>query len=50
LMPDARTISGLCEPMLTEEKPDRMVQLVRFGFGRIDEVKDESVRIYYTHN
>lgn len=50
LMPDAMTISGLCEPLLAEEKPDRMVQLVRFGFGRIDEIKDESVRIYYAHN
>jgi len=50
VMPDATVMSGVGEPGLAGEKPNRMVQLVRFGFGRMDEIGSNLVRIYYAHN
>lgn len=50
VMPDATTLPGLGEPMLTTEKPDKIVQLVRFGFGRVDKSRDDLVGVCYAHN
>jgi glutamyl-tRNA synthetase len=50
MMPNATILSGFGEPMLASERPNSVVQLVRFGFGRIDEIKDDLVSIYYAHN
>ncbi|MBS7622701.1 glutamate--tRNA ligase [Candidatus Bathyarchaeota archaeon] len=50
MMPDGKTISGLAEPMLADEKPDRVVQLVRFGFGRIEKTSKDHVEICYAHS
>ncbi|MEM3017736.1 MAG: glutamate--tRNA ligase, partial [Candidatus Bathyarchaeia archaeon] len=50
MMPDGTTISGLGEPMLADEKPDRVVQLVRFGFGRIEETSKDRVNVCYAHS
>jgi hypothetical protein len=47
-MPDAKRLSGLVEPMF-DEKPNNTIQLVRFGFVRIDHIEDEFVRFYYSH-
>ena len=40
---------GLGEPGLAEEKPGSLVQLVRYGFGRVEEVKPDYVRICFAH-
>jgi hypothetical protein len=50
MMPDATIMSGLGESMLADEKPNRVVQLVRFGFGRIDKTTKDLVNICYAHN
>ncbi len=47
-MPDGSTVSGLGEPALGELAPDTIVQLVRFGFCRVDSVGKEVV-LYFTH-
>ncbi|RLI10929.1 glutamate--tRNA ligase [Candidatus Bathyarchaeota archaeon] len=43
------TVEGLGEPGLAGERVGALVQLVRYGFGRIDEVKPGFVRICYAH-
>ncbi|MCK5627036.1 glutamate--tRNA ligase, partial [Candidatus Bathyarchaeota archaeon] len=48
IMPDAKRLSGLVEPMF-DEKTNNTIQLVRFGFVRIDHIEDEFVRFYYSH-
>jgi len=50
VMPDASEISGLGESLLAKEASGRIVQLVRFGFGRIDRIEENLVTIYYGHN
>ncbi len=48
LRPDG-TVEGLGEPSLAREDVGALVQLVRYGFGRVDEVGEELVRICYAH-
>lgn len=50
VMPNAQAKSGLGEDALLNEKIGNVVQLMRFGFGRIDESGGDRVRIYYAHN
>ena len=50
VMPTAEISEGLGEQRLKQEAKDRIVQLTRFGFGRIDEVTQDLVKIYYAHN
>ncbi len=40
---------GLGEPGLAREKPGSLVQLVRYGFGRVEEVRPGYVRICFAH-
>lgn len=47
-LPDGSTVSGLGEPALGSLKPDTIIQLVRFGFCRVDSVGKEVV-LYFTH-
>jgi glutamyl-tRNA synthetase len=49
VMPTAEKIDGLGEPALASCHLDEVVQLVRFGFGRIDTVAQNSVTIYFAH-
>ncbi|MBS7651006.1 MAG: glutamate--tRNA ligase [Candidatus Bathyarchaeia archaeon] len=50
VMPDASEILGLGENFLAKESSGKIVQLVRFGFGRIDKMEKDMVTIYYGHN
>jgi len=47
-MPDGSIVVGLGEPALGELAPDTIVQLVRFGFCRVDSAGKEVV-LYFTH-
>ncbi|MEB3851169.1 MAG: glutamate--tRNA ligase [Desulfurococcales archaeon] len=44
-----RVHRGYAEPAILEYGPDSRLQLVRFGFARIDEVASGAVRAFYTH-
>jgi len=50
VMPTAEISEGVGEQGLKQEGKDQIVQLTRFGFGRIDEVTQDLVKIYYAHN
>jgi len=50
VMPTAEISEGVGEQGLKQEAKDQIVQLTRFGFGRIDEVAQDLVKIYYAHN
>jgi len=49
IMPNATIKSGIAERGLTAEKVDSVVQLVRFGFCRIDQVSHDQVLLYFAH-
>lgn len=49
VMPDASLSNGLSEGSLMGEKVGSTVQLVRFGFARVDEKSNESITLYFTH-
>ena len=48
IMPDSKRLSGVVEPMI-DEKLDNTIQLVRFGFVRIDYIEEDFARFYYSH-
>lgn len=50
IMPDMKILKGLAEQSLEDEPINNTVQLVRFGFGRIDSMENEVIRIFYTHS
>ncbi len=50
VLPTMAILEGLAEHSLMNEKIDNIVQLVRFGFGRIDNMETGIVRIYYSHS
>ncbi|MEM3522814.1 MAG: glutamate--tRNA ligase family protein, partial [Candidatus Bathyarchaeia archaeon] len=50
LMPNANELDGLGEKWLLNENQGSIVQLVRFGFGRIDLKTEKLVKIRYAHN
>jgi len=49
VMPDARGIIGVGEPAIIACRADDVIQLVRFGFGRVDAVSQDSVTVYFAH-
>ena len=49
IMVDGSVTRGYGEASLLEMKEDDMVQFERFGFVRIDEIKDDRVRAYFAH-
>jgi len=49
VMPDASTSNGLSEGSLKEEEVGSTVQLVRFGFVRVDEKLNDSITLYFAH-
>jgi glutamyl-tRNA synthetase len=49
VMPDASRATGPVESNIRQEKIGRIIQFVRFGFGRIDAIDDERVTVYYAH-
>jgi glutamyl-tRNA synthetase len=49
VMPDATVKTGVAERELMAEKVGAIVQLVRFGFCRIDQTNDKEIRAYFAH-
>ncbi|MAG20377.1 glutamate--tRNA ligase [archaeon] len=48
IYPD-QTVKGLVEKSIKKQKPDDIVQLVRIGFARIDEITKDKITLYFTH-
>ena len=48
-MPTAEVVEGLGERDLMNEGVGSIVQMERFGFGRIDSKADDEILIYYAH-
>jgi len=48
VMPDATRTKGFGEKTLLDEKVGNIIQMVRFGFGRIDSQQDP-LTIYFAH-
>ena len=49
VMPDASRTKGQIETNIRHEKVGSIIQMVRFGFGRIDSINVDHVTIYYAH-
>lgn len=49
MMPDGSKVIGEAEEGLTAEKVGNMIQLVRFGFCRIDQISGNEIIVYFTH-
>lgn len=50
IMPNGRLVHGLCEGVVRTFSVGEIIQLVRFGFVRIDSMKLNEVIFYYTHS
>lgn len=50
LMPDASFAMGLGESPLTRLSPDRLIQLVRFGFCRVENISKSIVNLVFSHS
>jgi glutamyl-tRNA synthetase len=50
VLPDASSASGFAEAGLNKETVGSVVQFVRFGFCRVDEVAFGGVTLYFAHN
>jgi glutamyl-tRNA synthetase len=49
VMPDTTQTNGFAEGGFRAESIGSVIQFVRFGFGRIDEVKGDKVIVYFAH-
>lgn len=49
VMPDASRTRGPMESNIRNEKVGAIIQMVRFGFGRIDAIESGPVVVYYAH-
>ena len=49
VMPDASRTRGQVETNIRQEKVGSIIQMVRFGFGRIDSLSDAGLIVYYAH-
>jgi len=49
VMPDASKTRGPVETNIRQETVGSIIQMVRFGFGRIDKISAEQVTVYYAH-
>lgn len=49
VMPDASDCKGYAEKGLVAEPVGSVVQFVRFGFGRVDEVTGNGITVYFAH-
>lgn len=49
LMPDATTERGFAETGVKKLKPGGICQLERFGFARLDEIKEGKYRFWFAH-
>jgi glutamyl-tRNA synthetase len=49
VMPDATIKKGLAEKGLASEPVGSIIQFVRFGFGRVDQLSPDHVTVYFAH-
>jgi glutamyl-tRNA synthetase len=49
VMPDAAIEKGLAEKGLVSEPLGSIIQFVRFGFGRVDQVSGDQATVYFAH-
>ena len=49
VMPDATLREGFAEKALGQEQVGSVIQFVRFGFGRVDEVTPNRTTVYFAH-
>lgn len=49
IMPDGITINGISEPWVKKLKEGELVQFLRFGFARLDQIKDSKPIFYFSH-
>ncbi len=49
VMPDASRMKGPVETNIRREKVGSIIQMVRFGFGRIDTINGDRITVYYAH-
>ncbi len=49
VMPDASRTNGQVETNIRGEQVGSIIQMVRFGFGRIDAITNDIVTVYYAH-
>ena len=49
VMPDATIRSGFAEKDFGQESVGGVIQFVRFGFGRVDEVTPDRTVVYFAH-
>lgn len=49
LMPDAKRINGIAEKHVELLKEDAVIQFERFGFVRLDSIKDQKREFWYAH-
>ncbi len=48
-MPDNSIIKGIGEPSIADLKKGSIVQFLRFGFCRLDEIKGKTFLFWFTH-
>lgn len=48
-MPNGEIIEGISEPGILDTKVDDIVQLVRIGFCRVDEIKNDKAILFFAH-
>ncbi len=49
VLPDASRINGQAETTMTKESVGGIIQMVRFGFGRIDSLNNGKLVVFYAH-
>ena len=49
VMPDASRATGFVEDGILAEPVGSIIQMVRFGFGRIDDTSRSGIVVYYAH-
>ena len=49
VMDDASVVEGLCEIAVNDLSVGDIVQFERFGFARLDEIKDDELIFYFAH-
>ena len=49
VMPDASTTKGQVETNIRQENVGNIIQMVRFGFGRIDSLNNPGIVVYFAH-
>jgi len=49
VMPTAEVVEGFAEKALINEDVDSIIQMERFGFGRVDSKVNGDISIYYAH-